>query len=793
VRPGSYYDDRGGGVIDADIVREPGQPGRDLVDELWVMVGLGRIVAPTSVEVVSDGTDGSPAVVRVTGKAAPLSLITGALEAPDFVADQDVDIVTDYTLRPDSWLLEAETRVTWNGTTTPAQAGDVSMVGLEVAEKVSPGKGLSGGAEDATGEWVSVLGRNNEVALGIFSDGDLFTEGAVATILEEIGPVIAGFGPMMTFDAGMTHTFRRSIGVGPDLATLTGAWRAARGDTTTTVGGVVTDGGAPVAGARVHLRDGDALETIAFTDAEGRWSAEVTASSPTAIATGRGHAEIMDLPGGAGWIAPYAHEVPAATARDSLAVGASGAPFAEGHGISEALPATSDTTLTLTAPGVLEIEIADGGPATVRVDFASGDPVSADPALVPGRPGAAAYGHVRDGDLDLPLEPGQYTVTVHRGLTHEPHVESIEVISGERLAVSADLQAVSFPEGLLTADPHSHASPSGDGDIAMAHRLITQAANGVQVHFGTDHDHIADYRPLLEPLDLSGWMTSIVADEISPVLRGHTNAYPITIDPDAPNHGAVRWWDGVETTDAYYQQIRAAIGPDAILQLNHPWGSSGMLGIADYDVTTGTIGRPSHFSERFDAMEVLNDRQYDEFLPLYLDLVSRGYEPTPTGVSDAHGYRNGQGVSLTWLDAGIAEPSALTDALLIETMRARRVVVSRGPYLEVTAGGQRVPGQTLTGAQTLRVDVHAASFVAVDTIDLLRDGEVVESASWEGEAIEWTLPTDADAAYVVIAHGSESMAPVYPGETPWAMAAAVRLDVAGDGWDPPLAPLIIGN
>ena len=394
VRPGSYYDDLGGGVIDIDIVRPPGEPGRDMVDELWVMVGLGRIVSPTSVRVVSDGTNGEPAVIRVTGKAAPLALITGALEAPDFVADEDVDIVTEYTLRPDSWMLEAETQVTWNGASTPAQAGDVSMVGLEVGEKVSAGKGLSGGSQSSTGEWVSVIGRNNEVALGIFSDNELFTEGAVATILEEIGPVIAGFGPMMTFDTGSTHTFRRSIGVGPDLATLTGAWREARGDATTTVGGVVTAGGAPVPGARVHLRDGDDLETIAFTDTDGRWTAAVTASSPTAIATGRGHAEIVDLPGGAGWIAPYAHEVPAAASRDSLAVGASGAPFAEGHGISEPVTASADTRLELVSPGVLQVTIADGGPATVRVDFADGDPVSADRALVPGSPGAAAYGHV---------------------------------------------------------------------------------------------------------------------------------------------------------------------------------------------------------------------------------------------------------------------------------------------------------------------------------------------------------------------------------------------------------------
>ena len=59
------------------------------------------------------------------------------------------------------------------------------------------------------------------------------------------------------------------------------------------------------------------------------------------------------------------NEVPAATALDSLAVGAQGAPFAEGYGISEPVPATADTRLTLTPPGTLRV-IAVGQPSQSR-------------------------------------------------------------------------------------------------------------------------------------------------------------------------------------------------------------------------------------------------------------------------------------------------------------------------------------------------------------------------------------------------------------------------------------------
>ncbi len=791
VRPGDYYEAYGGGVIDADIVRPEGQPGRDLVDELWVMVGLGRVVDPTEVTVLNDGTNGEPAVVRVAGKGAPMTLLTGALETPEFVEDLDVDIVTDYTLRPDSHLLQATTTVTWNDVESSVQLGDVSMVGMEVGATVFAGRGLTGGAGADTGTYVSIAGNNNEVVFGIFSDEAPFTSSAVTTLLEEVGPVMAGFGPSERPTAGTVLTHSRSIGVGPDLATLTDAWHADRGHSTTTVGGTVTAGGSPVAGARVHLRDGDSLETVAFTDEDGAWSAQVEASAPTAIATGRGPANIMDLPSGAGWVAPYAHEVPAATARDSLAAGALAVPFAEGFGVSAPVSATDSTDLTLTAPGTLAVTIADGGPAVVRVDFAAGDPADAGSGLVPGRPsGAAAWGYVRDGALDLPLEPGDYVVTVHRGTRFEPVVAELAVESGVATPLEAALVPAFDHPGMLAADPHSHAAPSGDGQIAMAHRLMVHAANGVQVHFGTDHDHVADYRPMLAPLGLDGVLASVMADEVSPVLRGHTNVYPIDFDASLPNGGAPRWWDGIETTDLWYQTIRARIGDDAILQVNHPDGSSGMMGLASYNPETGVVNTPDKFSDRFDAMEVLNDGEWEDFVPFYLDLTRRGYRVTPNGVSDAHGYRNGVGENMTWVPAGTDDIASFDQDALIDTMKANHTVASRGPLLLVTVDGEWAPGTAQEGAVSLEIDVKAASFVEVDTIELWKDGALDRTLPWTGERLEVPLEDEEDAAWVVIATGSTPMRPVYT-STPWALAAAVLHDVGADGWEAPLPPLTL--
>jgi hypothetical protein len=787
VHDSHYYEAYGGGVVDMDVVRPEGQPGRDLVDELGVMIGLGRFVAPDTVEVIRDGGDGQAAVVRVTGHGAPMTLLSGALETPDFIDDLDVDVVTTMTLEPDSSLLQMSTTVTWNDVETTLQVGDLAMVGMEVGETVFPGRGLDGGELATSSEWLGVVGQRNEVAMALMSDAEPYSQGAIGMLLSEIGPVVAGLAPATTFTDGSEQTWTRYVGVGPDLATLTDEWHAIRGDATQSVSGSVTAGGAPLAGARVHVLDGEALETIAFTGADGAWSADVMSSSATAVVTGRGHGNIMDLPEGAGWVAPYAAAGPAALALDSVENGALPIAFAEGYGISEVGPASGEVSLT--APGTLEITVDDGGPAVVQVSFAAGDPVSADRARVPGRPGgAAAWGYVRDGAMALPLEPGSYHVVVHRGLRWEVHEADIVVESGGSVSVEATLVEAVRPAGMLTADPHSHGSPSGDGDIPMIHRLMSHAANGVDVHIGTDHDHVADYRPLLAPLGLDGRLASVVADEVSPVLRGHFNIYPLEQMPDLPNMGAPRWWDGMTDTETFFQQMRDRVGPDGIISVNHPAGNKGMFGYGDYDVATGEVGSPDHFSTGFDSIEVLNDGDVDEFLPFYLDVTARGMEPTPVGVSDSHGYRNGVGENVTWVEVGTTDVAGLSPMTLAQAIKDRRVIVSRGPYIDATVDGAWASGQTFSGTPTLSVDVLAPSWMRVDYVDLYKDGELAETHDLDGP-IEFELAPDADAVYIVMARGDSPMAPVYSGTLPWAMTAAIRVDVDGDGWTAPKAGL----
>ena len=193
-RPSSYYIQQGGGVLDADVVRATGEIGRDIIDEHTVMAGLGRILEPTSYEVVSDGSNGA-AHLRVRGTAVPFDLLQGAIENYDLVASYDVGFQVDYILAPDTPLLRIETTIEWNDDPLPIQPANVLLVGKEILNHWNPGGGLEG---DSNNGWHGLISQQDEVALALMSDGEPFASSILQDLLTEATPAISSFGASVT-------------------------------------------------------------------------------------------------------------------------------------------------------------------------------------------------------------------------------------------------------------------------------------------------------------------------------------------------------------------------------------------------------------------------------------------------------------------------------------------------------------------------------------------------------------------------------------------------------------------
>ncbi len=779
-RAGDYYIGQSGGVVDADLVRPADQPGRDFVDDWAGMYGLGRLMAATEVDIVRDGSFGGPAMVRAAGPAGALALLTGSVESPDLISDLGLQIATDYVLWPDSWWLEVHTTLTATDQEASFEPGDFIMGGMEAGAPWNPGAGYGGAPGDvALSGFVERRGAG-VVAIGAWP-GELLATGGVVQLLAELADLVGGFGETVTLAPGESVTYKRLYGVAPDVATLTDDLLVRSGAAVESVTGMVSSSAGPVVGARVTVSVGDEPYTMALTDEDGRYDVLVPSGREVnVVVDGRGRGLFFDLPAGFAEAGAYSAESAMEASLESHASGARVVPEAQGFGVAEGAG-----DVQLVAPGRIRVVVDDGGPFEAQVQALDADePV--DERAVQGRPsGRHAIGWARGGELSLDVEPGTYRVVVHRGIRHEVHEQDVVVEEGGLVDLDASLPLAYDHRSFLLGDPHSHAAPSGDGEISMTERLMVAAGVGIQVHFGTDHDHIADYRPLRDAMGLDEVLATVVADEVSPVLRGHANAYPLVQDRSAPNGGAYAWWSQlVESTDDQFARLEE-LYPGAVLQLNHPL-DSGVAAAAGW--SEGLIANPDFWTTRFGAVEVLNAGDFDEYLAFYLDLVNRGVLVTPTGVSDSHGHISGDvGASATFLGMGTDDPAAYTDDALLEAMGARRTIVTRGPFLEMSVE----PGATVVGEAELEVTARAPSWIVVDRLRLLRDGVEVEVA--DGASATFSLQPGEDASYVVIAEGDTPMAPVYPGITPWAMSSPILVDVAGDGWTAPLPSLALGG
>ena len=808
MRDGHWYVGEPGSLIDLDIVRPEGQADRDGLDELLTMAGFGRLFVADEITVLDDGRAGGAAVVRATGHDAAIPYIEGVLELPGLFEPNGVEITQVFTLEPGSPALEITTTV--HNVTDDDLVLDMLDAGMtDVASfaPFTPGAGFDGEAPEGDRPMLAMVSHMNDQAWAIYqADGDM--PDGLASMGAGLDMLLAQ-GDHLEIDEGEAASYTRLVAVARDQATLEAHRRELRGLPMAQVQGVVLEAGSgePVAGARVFLTDaeGDAL-SLAVSDDEGAYTISYEPGDAWLVVVGDGSNEWMELAGGTGAYGAYAHA--STNDRALLAYGdpeaAAVAPLADGHGRSEPVAVVLDESgaveqdLELPQRAWLELSTRDGDgepvPAVVFVTYPEGeaDPQPADDRLGEDRPrgDARKAAWVVDGDVLLPVPPGSYELWAHHGFTHElGFLADVVAVAGETTAAELVLERAVDSTGWVSIDPHSHASPSLDGECTIEERLVTAVGNGLDVHVATDHDHVSDFRPVASAMGLDDLLVTVPGDEISPTVRGHHNIYPVEPEPDQPNNGAPRWWEEAMTTSELHAVWKERVGEQGVLQINHGRESSGMFAAAEYDPVTGEAGEPDYYGDGFDVMEVLNSKGFGDAHTLMLDwcsLLDQGLRPGAVAVSDSHSRLSGPGLPRTWVrsDAGLPTDGDVTE--LIASLKAGQAVLSGGPLLTVEAsdGSSTVGvGETLEAeTATLSIQVQAPSWVAVERVLLFSNGctmvqewavdaETVEPPLWfDGEA---ELAPDDDAYWFVLVEGSQDLGPAWSGAHPWALSNPV--------------------
>lgn len=784
----------GGTIIDADVVRPAGEPGRDQFGELGVLYSFGRTLNVRSLDILSDGSQGGPAVVAATGDDAVndylsvpnqmMRLLGGRVElAINPELPIKALVTTYYVLSPGERRVRILTAFCNNsdqGLTTVV--GDLVDRGDDL-HYFNPRSctGGMGATENKTScviqptPWYGLQGDKVAYAVRSMSLDDLrvpdsksaaFTAGGITVTLaegEDFKGILSWLDKSASKHPGAfvirpnsARYFLRDFVVGRDLGEVYSSLLEHDGVPLGTLDAVVRDAaGAGVPGARVSVASAATgqMFNLLVADDSGR----VTSRLP---------------PG------DYA-----------LTLGLEGHPLSTVQATVVA-EGTVSPTLTLGGSRRLTVNVQDpfGAPLPAKVTVLCAQSpcqFSASQYLklyeleaLPSEVAAIAFVPPH-GRLELALAPGEYQLLVSRGIEYSLWPDTAP-LRGEAVDLrtqdqtrTATLGRVIDTVGWLSADLHVHSVNSSDASVPNELRVLDFAAEGVDVLSSSDHDYITDFAPYVRRLGAEKVLASMVGAEVTPFDWGHYNSYPVT-PGEGINGGAFDWAGGEGPTLRPQQMIEQVKerSPGAVVQMNHPRGPIGSLTLLKVDTATLASHAPPSdfrmepspeatatdtrlFSVAFDAMEVIrgvdgtepgNLRVFND----WMTFLSRGTVRTATATSDTHYATVFQGgyprtyVSVATPDDDLSQFEPLTFAAQLKAMHA---LGTNGPFLKVTAkkldgSGQPVGnaagmGDTLSLSPAagekleLEVEVQALEWMTFDSLELYSHADGREA--YEGD------------------------------------------------------------
>lgn len=552
----------GGNLIDAEIVEAGVPQGNDNFFEIQPMVSIEQAIHATSVEIVNDGQDGTPAIVRACGPDDLLDDINPSSQVvqlggifPAGIDDLDFNVTgcTEYTLAPQTRAVEMVTTIEnmdpdpidlfsgdfLNGSgeleqytpiATQSPAGLVRRAGVgEMLANFGIRAFSLYGFKQAQGvDYGVVLAQVPEVPVPSSS----FTTSGVSFILHgnTIPQVLLGGSSTLQAPANGSASFRRWFQVGDGsganaIETMVDVIGLSNGTLRGCVREAVTND--PIVGARVAARD-------------------IVTSPP---ASARDHVRshwVTDANG------CYEGRIPSGT--HQVAAGKQGYLY-EGGGTTPVLHPVTITAggdvvqdIVLPQTGRLQVAVTDHTSAAVpaRVGIVGFDPspeinllatvISSNDTRtqvfydltgenVPTGLTRTEYTDAA-GAIDIALEPGTYQVAVSRGTEWSLHTEQVTITAGSTTNVAAQIAHVLDTTGTISADYHVHMIDSPDSRISRKNRIESYAGEGVDNIISTDHAYVTDLDADIASLGFTPFVNSTPGEEVTTFDYGHFNAYP---------------------------------------------------------------------------------------------------------------------------------------------------------------------------------------------------------------------------------------------------------------------------
>jgi hypothetical protein len=347
--------------------------------------------------------------------------------------------------------------------------------------------------------------------------------------------------------------------------------------------------------------------------------------------------------------------------------------------------------------------------------------------------------HSEVGQFSVQLPPGKYRVVVVRGPEYSHLAQEITLAPGKEAAFKGTLKRLVDTTGWISSDFHNHSTPSGDNVCDTDGRLINIAAEHLEFTPTTEHNRFFDWEPTINALGLAPFIKTVKGVELTG-SRQHFNAFPFEPDPLLQDGGAPVWNDDPRITALTLRRWQGERA-DRWIQFNHPDLSNMFIdrdgdGIADGGfVGVGTMIDGSE-AQNGPGTDILHDAPFRvtrkpgalaakastvrEFV--WKQLLNQGHRLVAVGVADAHSvYGNGVGCWRTYLPSSTDDPAQIDWAELAPRAKAGNIILSTGPFLEVTTPDGKIAGDDVraTGSIDLKVRVQCTDWIDINRVQLL--------------------------------------------------------------------------
>lgn len=473
-------------------------------------------------------------------------------------------------------------------------------------------------------------------------------------------------------------------------------------------------------------------------------------------------------------------------------------------------------------PGIIAAAITDaeGRPIPCKVEFKPNDAgAKLDFGPETGEFAIRNLVYSANGKFRQPIPPGAYAVTISHGPEFDIVSTQINVTGGETVPLAAKLVRSVETPGWVSGDFHSHSSPSGDNTSSQLGRVLNLVAEQIEFAPCTEHNRISTYQPHIERLGIASQLATVSGIELTsePLPLNHQNAFPMKMVPRTQDNGAP-----IAGPDPESQIERLALHDNRshkLVQVNHP-----DIGWMFYD-KDGDTKPDSGFERMFPFMDVMEVHPIDQVLSLgpltdhagkmypnnifaWMQLLNQGFRIYGVVNTDAHYNFHGSGWIRNWIQSSTDDPARIDHMEMVRATEQGRVVMSNGPYLEMTAretgkSDAYVAGQDIKAASgkiTLKVRVQCPNWLDVNRLFVLVNGRMHPTHNYSREktpdafrsgvvkferALDLELKSDA---HIIVATGNTAgrLGSIYGSEKdntrPAAMTNPIFVDIDGNGF-----------